>query len=123
MTLTASIRFNSDQTLEQIFRVAQEVVETPNIDNVQGVPASHIPSSKYLQTSNPPAIGAKALTWVTKGEFAFPDGQYTVCFDIPSFSSTNLSELSKKLVEKLELQDFYFNCDVDDEWHHNLIPE
>ena len=123
MTLTVSIRFNSDQTLEQVFRVAQEVVETPNIDNVQGVPSPHLCTTEYMQLSNPLGIGAKALAWVTKGQFASPNGQYTVCFDIPSFSSTNLSELSKKLVEKLELQDFYFNCDVDDDWYHNLIPE
>ncbi len=122
MTLTASIRFNSDQTIEQIFRVAQEVVETPNIDNVQPV-ITMIPNPDYQQIGNPTAIGAKALCWVTKGVFASPDGQYTVCFDVPSFSSTNLSELSKKLVEKLGLQDFYFNCDTDDDWHHNSIPE
>ncbi len=120
MTLTASIRFNSDQTIEQIFRIAQEVVETPDIDNVR--PKIHN-YPDFQQIVNPPMIGAKALTWVTKGEFAAPAGQYTVCFDIPNSSPINLAELSKKLVEELELQDFYFNCDFYDEWQHNLILE
>lgn len=120
MTLTASVRFNSDQTIEQIFRVAQEVVETPDIDNVQPK-ITILPD--FQQIGNPPAIGAKALTWVTKGDFTAPAGQYTVCFDIPNSSPINLAELSKKLVEKLELQDFYFNCDFYDEWQHNLILE
>lgn len=55
MTLTVRVKFKTTKTIQEVFAIAQKVVNTP-----QG----YEPIVRKDSISNPPGIGADALMWV-----------------------------------------------------------
>jgi hypothetical protein len=123
MALTATVRFDSSQSLEEIFACAQAIAETPSPEKVTPI----ITQWKHYRTiSNPSAIGAKALVWATEfhPSVALALGnRYQVCFDIPYGSDSNVSAMVTGLIKGLGLNLWRYNFDMDDEWHNNQFPE
>ncbi len=127
MTLTATIRFNSDLPIEDVFLIAKDIVQTP--PGYEPEVSHHMEGviEVYTTMRNPVVIGAKALIWVTQYAPIVVrdlDVNYQVCFDVPYSSDTDLGQLMTELIERLALTEWRYNYDWDDdEWIVNQLPQ
>lgn len=115
MTITATVRFKSSLSLKEVFGVTRRVVDTP----INAPPPDVLTEEDSVTLSNPCCIGAKALAWAT---YFYEDQRFHVFFDIPSCSNTDLDQVMTDLIQHLELTEWAWNYDLNDEWIGNVLP-
>ena len=106
MTLTVNVKFETTKTIEEVFAIAQKVVNTP-----QG----YEPIVEKDSISNPLGIGADALMQVDK----LQGGEMQVSFDQPYSACHTMPVLIKNLIKSLEIENYKVFDEFKDVWHEN----
>lgn len=105
MTLTVQIQFAHKSSLEDIFSICQQEVNTPNWV---------IPEKKEKRISNPAAVGADC--WMECKELEI--GKYELVLDIPYFSAHKMYGIANRVLEALNVKEFQAFDEFNDIWHY-----